>query len=175
MKNDWRYIARCLTCIHFAQLDSLRRSRISLSACGFRDFPVRSDPASLRAAYFFTHSILRQQCRRIGPGEQCPDRGLQVLKHRSPLLRAGRDHGPDSFAPAVSLFTPCPLRDQSVDHYETDRLLCQVVRRLYSRSRNEPEITRAMLLEPGRHVATVSCRWHFGLGTTQNLESGQLQ
>jgi len=37
------------------------------------------------------------------------------------------------------------------------------------------EITRAMLLEPGRHVATVSCRWHVDRGTTQNLEPGQVQ
>src|ERR1700722_1544225 len=98
-----------------------------------------------------------------------------ATKHRSSMLCAGRNHRPDSFAPAVSSFTPRPLRDKSVDHYEADRLLCEVVGRFHSRSRNEPEITRAMLLEPGRHVATVSCRWHVDRGTTQNLEPSQLQ
>src|SRR5271169_4912686 len=175
MKNNWCCLARCLTCIHFAQPDSLPCSWMSPLACGFRDFPVCSDPASLRAAYFFTRSGLGQQRRRIGIGEPRPYRRLQVLEHRSSLLRAGRDHRPDSFAPAVSPFTPRPLRDKSVDYYEADRLLCQVIGRLYSRSRNELEITRAVLLEPGRHVATVSCRWHVDLGTTQNLEPGQLQ
>src|SRR5450755_430413 len=166
MKNDWCYVARFLTCIHVAQPDWLLWSWISLSACGFRDFPVCSDLASLRAAYFFIRSGLWQQRRRIGPGEPRPDCGLQILKNRSTLLRAGRHHRPDSFAPAVSPFTPRPLRDKSVDHYEADRLLCQVVGRLHSRSCNELEITRAMLLEPGRHVATASCRWHVDLGTT---------
>jgi hypothetical protein len=169
------YMARCLSCFHVAQPESQLGSWISFLACGFRDFPVCSDPASLRAAYVLTCSSSRQQCRRIGIGEPCSYRRLQVLKHRSPLLCAGRHHGPDSFAPAVSPFTPRPLRDQSVDHDEADRLLRQVVRRLYSRSCNEPEITRAVLRESSRHVATASCRWHVDLGTTQNLEPGQFQ
>ena len=42
-----------------------------------------------------------------------------------------RIHCPDPFAPAVSLFTPCPLSDQTVDHHEPDRLLRQVVGRLH--------------------------------------------
>jgi hypothetical protein len=104
-----------------------------------------------------------------------PDCGLQVLEHRSPLLRAGRDHGPDSFAPAVSSFTPRSLRDKAVDHYKADRLLGQVVRRLHSRSRNEAEVALAVLLEPSRHIATPSRRRHLGLGTTHDVEPGQFQ
>ena len=73
------------------------------------------------------------------------------------------------------LFAPGPLRDQSVDHHEADRLLRQVVRRLHSRRRHEPEITLAMLLEPGRHVATVFRRWHVDRGTTHNSEPGHFQ
>src|SRR3984957_11071463 len=175
MKNNWCYRATRLNCIRVAQPEYQVGSSLSLPACGFRDFPVCSDPASLRAAYCFTRSRIRQQRRRIGIGEPRAYRRLQVLKHRSSMLCAGRNHRPDSFAPAVSPFAPCPLRDQSVDHYEADRLFCQVVGRLYSRSRDELEITRAMLLEPGRHIATASCWWHVGLGTTQNLEPGQLQ
>ena len=85
------------------------------------------------------------------------------------MLRTSRDHCPDPFAPAVSLFTPCPLRDQTVDHHEPDRLLRQVVGRLHSRGRDEPEITLPMLLEPPRQVATVFIRRHVAPGTAQHL------
>ena len=74
--------------------------------CGFQDFPVLADLASEYATGPFAHSDSRHQHRRLGADEPCPDRRLQVLKHRSPLLRASRDHCPDPFAPAVSLFTP---------------------------------------------------------------------
>src|SRR5260370_32429289 len=166
---------RSLTSVHVAQPDLLLTLWMSSPACGYRDFPVLLDPASVLTAERFTYSGFRQQRRRLGPGKPRPDCRLQVLKHRSPLLCAGRDRGPDSFAPAVSSFTPRPLRDPAVDHHEADRLLGQVVRRLHSRSRNEPEITRPMLLEPIRHVPTMSRRLHLTRSTTQNLEPGQVQ
>jgi hypothetical protein len=148
---------------------------MSVRAYGFCDVPVCSDLASLRAAYFFSRSGLGQQRWQIGIAEPHPYRRLQVLKHRSSMLCAHHNHRPDLFAPAVSSFTPDPLRDKSVHHYEADCLLSEVVGRLYSRSRNELEITRAMLLELGDHVATASCRSHVDLGTTQSLEPSQLQ
>ena len=83
------------------------------------------------------------------PMEPCRHRRLQILKHRSPLLCASRDHCPDPFAPAVSLSLLVP-RDQTIDHHEPDRWLRQVVCRLHSRGRDEPEITLPMLLEPLR-------------------------
>ena len=117
----------------------------------------------------------RQQRRRLRPLEPRRHRRLQVLKHRSPLLRARRDHRPDPFAPAVSPFTPRPLRDQAVDHHEPDRLLRQVVRRLHSRRRDEPEITLPMLLEPLRQVATGSRRRHVVRPAPQHLGPRRFQ
>ena len=177
MKNDWRYIARCLTCIHFGSLIRCAAHGYHFQPCGFRDFLCSvQTPASCRLLPPLAQA-LRQQCRRIGTAEQCPDRRLQVLKHRSPLLGASRDHCPDSFAPAVSPFAPCPLRNQSVDHHEADRLFCQVVGRLYSRSRDELENNSCHASRTSsRHVATCVLSlarqsWH----NSENLESGQLQ
>src|SRR5208282_2031306 len=136
--DHWCFRLRFLACLHFAQPDPLLSSWMSSSpAYTLQDFPVLADLASER-----------------------PTGRLQVLKHRSPLLCASRDHCPDPFAPAVSLFTPCTLRDQTIDHHEPDRLLCQVVGRLHSRGRDESEITLPMLLEPLRQVATVVRRRH---------------
>ena len=155
MDDHWCFRLRSLAPIHFAQLDPLLSSWMSSPSDCFQDFPVLANLASEQANGTFAHSDSRQQHRRLGVGEPRPDRRFQVLKHRSPLLRASRDHCPDPFAPAVPRLTPCPLRDQAVDHHEPDRLLRQVVRRLHSRGRDEPEIALPVLLEPLRKVATV--------------------
>src|SRR6478672_8112846 len=168
MDDHWCFRLRSLTHIHFAQLDPLLPSWRSSPFSCFQDFPVLANLASEQASGAFVYSDSGQQHRRLGGGEPCPHRRLQVLKHRSPLLRARRDYGPDPFAPAVSLFTPCPLRDQTVDHHEPDGLLRQVVGRLHSRRRDEPEITLPMLLEPLRKVATVLRRGHVVRATSQH-------
>src|SRR3954447_15896162 len=135
----------------------------------FLDFPVLANLASEQANGTFVGSASRQQHRWLGVGEPRPDRRFQVLKHRSPLLRARRDHGPDPFAPAVALLTPCPLCDEPVNHHEPDRLLRQVVGRLHSRDRDEPEIALPVLLEPLRKVATMSRRGHVARGMSQHF------
>jgi hypothetical protein len=169
MDDHWCFRLRSLAHFHFAQLDLLLSSwMLSPSDC-FQDFPVLANLASERSGGLFAHSDSRQQHRRLGVGEPRPDCRFQVLKLRSPLLRARRDHCPDPFAPAVPFFTPCPLRDQTVDHDEPDRLLRQIVGRLHSRGRDEPEITLTMCLEPLGQVATVVTRRHVARGTAQHF------
>ena len=72
-KDDCRSVAGYLNCIHFAQPDLRLCSWMSLLACGFGDFPVRSDPASFLAHRLFLH-LLRPQattsaarCRQTTP------------------------------------------------------------------------------------------------------------
>ena len=58
------------------------------------------------------------------------DRFQQEIEHRSTLLRAGGDGGPDPLAPASAGFAARALRNPAIDHHEADRLFRQVVRRL---------------------------------------------
>src|SRR4051812_16799479 len=109
MDDHWCFRLQSLAHLHFAQLDLLLSSWMSSPSCFFQDFPVLANLASEQANGAFVYSDSRQQHRRLGADEPCPDCRLQVLKHRSSLLRASRGYGPDPFAPAVSLFTPCPL------------------------------------------------------------------
>ena len=50
MDDHWRLRLRSLTCIHFAQPDSLLSSWMLSPACGLQDFPVLVDPASEHTA-----------------------------------------------------------------------------------------------------------------------------
>ncbi len=148
---------------------------MSSPACGFQDVPVPPDLAPEHLTGLHALSSSGQQRRRLGPLEPRPDRRLQVREHRSTLLPTRRDHRPDPLAPAIPRLAPRPLRDQPVDHHEPDRLLRQVVRRLHSRSRDEPEITRPVRLEPLRQVAAVLRLRHIGRAATQHLGPGRLQ
>ena len=72
-KDDCRSVAGYLNCIHIAQPDLRLCSWMSLLACGFGDFPVRSDPASFLAHRLFLHSLRPQatasaaRCRQTTP------------------------------------------------------------------------------------------------------------
>lgn len=136
-KDELCSVAGFLNWIHLSQPDSRLCPWMSLLACGCCDSLVHPASATSCAGSGFNHSGLKQQRRQIGASGPGPDRRLQVLEDRSPLLRAGRDHGSDSFAPAVSPLGHRPLRDQTVDHRDADRLFRQVVRRLHSRGRHE--------------------------------------
>src|SRR5947209_12229495 len=103
------------------------------------------------------------------------DRGMQVVKHRTPLLTARRDHRPDPLAPAIPCFAPRPLRHQTVEYHEPDRLFRQGVRRLHSRRGNEPEITRPMRLQPLRQLATVLRLRYILCATAHHLGTRRLQ
>ena len=171
MDDHWRRRLRALASFHFAKLDPLLWSWLSSPSDYFQDFPVLANLASELVSGTFVYSVSRQQHRRLGVGEPRPNRRFQVIKYRSPLLRASRDHCPDPFAPAVPRVTPRPLRNQPIDHHEPDRLLRQVVRRLHSRGRDEPEITFPVLLETLRKVATVLRRGHVVRATPQHRVS----
>src|ERR1700730_200165 len=103
------------------------------------------------------------------------DRCLQIIEHRTPLLPARRDHRPDPLTPPIPRFAPRPLRHQPVEHHEPDRLFRQVVRRLHSRLREEPEITLPMLLEPNPQVEPVLSLRHPVLSATQHLHPRRLR
>ena len=138
--------------------------------CGFGDFPVRLDPASVRTAGLFAPSDFRQQQGRLDPGKPHRNGCLRVRKQRLPLPGASRDRCPDSFAPPVFTIALRRLSDRSVDHHEADRLFRQVIRQCHSQNRNEPEITLTMLVESGCHVAAVPYQQHIRCPTTPNLE-----
>src|SRR3954447_5885429 len=103
------------------------------------------------------------------------DRCRQIIKHRTPLLAAGRDHRPDPLTPPGPRRAPRPLRHQPVEHHEPDRLLRQVVRRLHPRLREEPEITRPMFLEPFRQIATVLRLRYIPRATAYHPDTRRLQ
>src|SRR5262245_10534280 len=86
-----------------------------------------------------------QQRRRFRPVEVRPHRPFQIPPDRPALLGARRYRRPDPLAPALARLTPRPLRDVPVYDNEPDRLLRQVIRRLYPRRRDEPEVTPAVL------------------------------
>jgi len=140
------------------------------------DFPVCSDPASVLAAY---SSLAQASGNNIGGSVSAKPRPYRRLPGtRTPIA-------PACVQVAItvqfvrtsgfprSLLVPCVI-SRSITT-KRDRLLRKVVRRLYSRRRNEPEVTCTMLLESGRHVRLFLVARHVGRGTMQNLESGQLQ
>src|ERR1700722_20009789 len=90
----------------------------------------------------------RQQRRPLLSREVCLHGCFQILPDRSPLLNARRYRGPNPLTPALSFLPACPLGYVSVDHHETDRLFCRVVRRRHSRRRDEPEIPFPEFLHP---------------------------
>src|SRR4051812_19392352 len=117
---------------------------MEIPAYDLQDFPVpvnlppedSAGRSSLRAS-----ALAREQRRGFGPMEPRLDRCRQIIKHRTPLLAAGRDHRPDPLAPPVPHLAPRPLRHQPIEHHESDRLFRNIVRRLHSRLGEEPEIT----------------------------------
>ena len=165
MKNDWCYMAGEVPHLYprQQQRDAHSGHGYHLQRAAFATSRSVQTFASSSTAYFFTHLGLRQQCRRIGIGEPCP---------YQPASRYSNTDRPCCVQVAItvqirshqrfprSLLVPCVI-SRSITT-KRSRLLRQVVGRLYSWSRNELEITRAMLLEPDRHVATVSRRRHVG-------------
>ena len=119
---------------------------------GFRlvDFPVILDLASSGSTWsgLLLSRRRRQQRRPLLPFQVRLHRRVQILPHRSPLLRACRDRRPDPLTPVLPLLPACPLGYVSVDHHEPDGLFGRVVRRRYARRRNEAEITLPELLHP---------------------------
>src|ERR1700733_1805444 len=65
---------------------------------------------------------------------------------------AGRDHGPDAFAPPPPRLAARAHRDVPINHHKADRLLREIVRRLRSWRCDECEKRLAMLAKTLRHV-----------------------
>ena len=100
------------------------------------------------------------------------DRFQQELEHRSALLRAGGDGGPDALAPAAARFAARALRNPAVDHHETNLLFRQIVRRLDARRGNEAEVRLAVLVKPFGQVLSVLALGHTSGRRAKDLRSG---
>ena len=65
------------------------------------------------------------------------DRFIQEVEDRNTVVRTSRDRGPNAFQPALPSFTTRALGDASVNHYESNGLFGQVIRRFDSRRRHK--------------------------------------
>ena len=117
---------------HGPWLLSTSRSPVLCLCCGCphrrATFRLPGPARPVRARYRLPRSLRLQatasaaRSRRTTPRPPPPGTRTPI-----PLAAPSRDHRPDPFAPAVPRLTPCPLRDQAVDHHEPDRLLRQLV------------------------------------------------
>src|ERR1700683_3843933 len=109
-------------------------------------FPVLSNLSTFPGAGLSLARLLdpTQQRRRFLLLIDRRHRRIQILKHRTPLLGAGRYHRPDPGAPASSRFPIRPLRYMAINHDKADRLLRQIVGRFHPRRRHKREISSPM-------------------------------
>ena len=77
----------------------------------------------------------------------------KVLIQRPTPLAARRTRRPYPLAPLPTPLPPRALRDPSVDHHEPQRLLRQVVGRLYPRRRDEAKVALTVLAKSLCQVA----------------------
>ena len=106
---------------------------------------IRPDRRPLRSLRFQAIAARRFQVS----ANHAPTAASRYINTDSPLFAPSRSRSRSVRASPVSFFTPCPLRDQTVDHHEPDRFSMGVLR---SRpplpwGRDEPEIALAMRLE----------------------------
>ncbi len=103
------------------------------------------------------------------------DRFQQELEHRSALLRARGDGGPDPLAPAAPGFATRALRNPTINHHEANRLLRQIVRRLDARRGDEPKVGIAVLVEPFGQILRVLALRNASGRHAKDFRSGRFQ
>src|SRR5271163_4618041 len=121
------------------------------------DFPVLANLAPAADSGTTTDLLLglveqRRRCRLL---KKCRHRLMQIVEDRTPLLRTGRDHGPNPFAPAPACFPTGALRNLAINHHEADGLFSQVVGGFHVGRRHKLKVFLPIFLKASGQIAAV--------------------